>query len=120
MGASYLLHHRCQVDLQLGDILSTSLEEAIRAVKETIPGKFPSFHMSSYLLDMVCICHTYPQMGWAWQPSNPPIHIYCKVLWEHKYRTKYHKICDHFLAPLFHLIFDSPAPCMMDKAQAIV
>jgi hypothetical protein len=69
------------------DILSTSLAESITVVKETEPGKFPSFHMASYLLDIMCICHQYPKMGWAWKPTDPSIHIYCKVLWEHKYRT---------------------------------
>jgi hypothetical protein len=59
-------------------------------------------------------------MGWAWKPTDPPIHIYCKVLWEHKYMTEYHRICDYFLAPLYKFIFDSPTPCMTDKALAIV
>jgi hypothetical protein len=59
-------------------------------------------------------------MGWAWKPSDPTIHIYCKVLWEHKYRTKYHKICENFLAPLYEFIFCSPALCMTDKALVII
>jgi hypothetical protein len=66
------------------DILSTSLEETIKTVKETVSIQFHSFHMSSYILDMVCFFHTYSHMGWAWYPTNPPIHIYCKVLLEHK------------------------------------
>jgi hypothetical protein len=47
-------------------------------------GKFPNFHMSSYLLDMMCVMHAYrgPGMRWAWQSSDPPVHIYCKVLWK--------------------------------------
>jgi hypothetical protein len=56
------------------DILSVSLEEAIRAIKETIHGQFPSFHMSSYLLDMVCVCHEISKDGLgleANQNSNP-------------------------------------------------
>jgi hypothetical protein len=59
-----LIYYIVDVELTFNwsDILSTSLEEAIRTVKTTVPGKFPSFHMSSYLLDMVCIFHAYPQM----------------------------------------------------------
>jgi hypothetical protein len=66
------------------------------------------------------MCHYYPNMGWSWKLTNPPIHIYCKVVWEHKYRTAYHKICYYFLAPLYQFIFDSPTPCMTDKALEIV
>jgi hypothetical protein len=91
------------------DILSTTLTESITVVKETSPGQFPSFHMSSYLLDIMCVRHQYPKMGWAWKPTDLSMHIYCKVLWEHKYMMKYHMICDHFLAPLYELIFYAPA-----------
>jgi len=83
------------------DILLESLEDATRAVKETTPGKFPRFHMSSYLLEMVCVYHEYPKIGWEWQPIDLPIHIYCKVIWEHKYKKKYHNFFYHFLVPLF-------------------
>jgi hypothetical protein len=47
------------------DILSSSLEEALKVGKNITPREFLSFHMSSYLLDVMCICHSFPQMGWA-------------------------------------------------------
>jgi hypothetical protein len=78
------------------DILSASLEESIKVVKETSPSEFTIFHMPSYLLEMMCICHQYPNMAWDWQSTDPLVHIYCKVLWEHKYRTNYHRIYDYF------------------------
>jgi hypothetical protein len=87
------------------DLLSTTLTESITAVKEARPRTFPYFHMASFLLDIMCVAHQYLKMGWAWQLTDPSIHIYCKVLWEHKYRTKYHKICEHFFAPLYEFIF---------------
>jgi hypothetical protein len=90
------------------DILSTNLIEAITTVVKSQPGTFPSFHMSSYLMDIMCVAHQYPKMGWEWQPIDPTIHIYCKVLWEHKYMTKYQNICEHFLAPLYEFIFCTP------------
>jgi hypothetical protein len=76
--------------------------------------------MSSYLLDIMCIAHQYPNMGWKWKPSDEPIHVYCKVLWEHKYITKYQNICEHFLAPLYEFIFCKTTPCMTDKAIAVI
>jgi hypothetical protein len=102
------------------DILSNNIAEAIAFVKNTEANTFPSFHMSSYLLDIMCVAHQYPKMGWAWQPTDPSIHIYCKVLWEHKHRTDYHNICNHFFPPLYEFIFCAPAPCMTKKALSII
>jgi hypothetical protein len=48
------------------DILSTNLAEAITSVVEAQPKTFLNFHMSSYLIDIMCIAHQYPNMGWAW------------------------------------------------------
>jgi hypothetical protein len=48
------------------NILSSTLARATSAAKHMAPGKYPSFHMVSYLLDMMCIIHTYTEMGWAW------------------------------------------------------
>jgi len=48
------------------EILSSMLAHAISAVKHMAPGKYPSFYMTSYLLDVMCLIHTYPKMGWAW------------------------------------------------------
>jgi hypothetical protein len=39
------------------DILSTNLTVDITAVVGAQPGSFPSFHMSSYLLDIMCVSH---------------------------------------------------------------
>lgn len=64
------------------DILLINLIKAITAIVEAQSGTFPSFHMSSYLMDIMCVAHQYPKMGWKWQPSDEAIHIYCKVLWE--------------------------------------
>jgi len=47
------------------------------------------------------------------------MYIYYKLLWENKYRMKYHMICDHFVSPLYELIFGAPTLCMNDKALAI-
>jgi hypothetical protein len=38
--------------------------------------------MSSYVLDMLCVCHQYPKMGWDWKPTDPLMHMYCKVVWQ--------------------------------------
>jgi hypothetical protein len=108
------------IEFNWSDILSRNLAAAIAFVKHTSPKQFPEFHMCSYLLDIMCVSNRYPKMCWAWQPTNPSIHIYCKVLWEHRYRTEYDHICNHFFAPLYESIFCAPAPCMANKALSIL
>jgi len=62
------------------DILSTNLIDSIAAVKGDEPRTFPYFHMFLYLLDIMCMTHQYPKMGWEWYPIDPTIHICCKFL----------------------------------------
>jgi hypothetical protein len=59
-------------------------------------------------------------MGWSWLPTDATIHIYFKVLWEHKYQTNYQRIYENFLAPLYGFIFFISLPCMIDKAIKII
>jgi hypothetical protein len=59
-------------------------------------------------------------MGCKWKPLDPTIHIYCKILWEHKYRTKYQKICEQFLSLLYKFIFYAMTPCMTDKEIVVI
>ena len=62
------------------DILSMDLKSGILAVTWKKLGNFPNFHMDSYLLDIMCIAHKYPNMGWSWLSLDFVIHIYNKVL----------------------------------------
>jgi hypothetical protein len=64
------------------------------------------FYMSSYLIDVVCSSISFPTMGWDWNPSLPPIHIYFSELWDNNYKRYLYDICDHFMAPLFSVIFN--------------
>jgi hypothetical protein len=115
----YLCAH-VGVSFNWADIFSENIKDVISAVTQAQPGSFPSFHMSSYLLDIMCITHKYPNMGWSWFPVDVVIHIYCKVLWEHKYQTNYQRIYEHFLAPLYEFIFCTSPPCMTDKAIIVI
>jgi hypothetical protein len=47
--------------LNWDNILSTSLVDFITGAKDNDHGKFPTFHMSSYLLDIMCISYQYPR-----------------------------------------------------------
>jgi hypothetical protein len=55
--------------------MSLMLKQTLAIFKHIAPKKFPIFHMPSYLLDMMCVIHTYSGMIWAWHPNDTPIHI---------------------------------------------
>jgi hypothetical protein len=117
-----LIHYYVDEGLSFNwdNILSTSIVDFITRTKDNDHGKFPRFHMFSYLLDIICINYQYPKMGSSWKPTDLSVHRYYKFLWEHKQRKKYHRICDHFISPLYELIFNTLALGMADKTLEII
>jgi hypothetical protein len=67
--------------------------------------KKPGFYMTTYLIDVICFAHHFPALEWIWTPSQPPIHIYCSKLWDINYKEYFYSIYDHFIAPLYKVIF---------------
>lgn len=71
------------------------------------------FYMSAYLLDEISTHNAFLDMNWTWTPRDPIIHIHCKLLLEcNHYRGVMEKLIDHFLIPLYMLIFEEEPPCM--------
>jgi hypothetical protein len=67
--------------------------------------KNPSFYMTTYLIDAICVAHVFPSFNWAWNSSKSPIHVYCSQLLEVNFKNHFYDICDYFLAPLHKDIF---------------
>ena len=42
----------------------------------------------------MCANIKYPSLGWKWDPSLPLVHVYCKMLWDNKYKEDYELICN--------------------------
>ena len=61
--------------------------------------------MASYLLDVICASIEYPSLGWKWNPNLLLIHVYCKMLWEDKYKENYERICNGLFAPIHYILF---------------
>jgi hypothetical protein len=53
------------------------------------PKTLPYFYMSPYIIDIVCIVNPFLGVGWSWNEKCPPIQVYCKNMWEHKYMCNY-------------------------------
>jgi len=51
-------------NLNWGDILSEKLEVKIKKEQEEVPMEQPQFHISSYLLDIMSVLHSFLDMEW--------------------------------------------------------
>lgn len=82
-------------------ILSSSMAQAISRAKHITLGISLAFYMF-YLLETACVVKG---MVWKWWPNERQIYVYFQNLWEHQFRIHYIKICKHFVAPMYKLIF---------------
>ena len=59
-------------------------------------------------------------LGWKWEPSLPSVHVYCKMLWENKYKEDYELICNGLFSRLFQVQFGEDTPCLSPEERNIV
>ena len=76
--------------------------------------------MSTYLMNVMCAKIEFPSLEWKWESSFPSIHVYCKILWETKYKEDYGQICNQVFPTLYQVLFGEEIPCISPKGQAIV
>jgi len=68
--------------------------------------------MSAYLLDAICAHKQFPDMGWAWEPLENVVNVYCKLPLEYNYRGATARLSDHFISPMYMMIFEKDPPFM--------
>ena len=76
--------------------------------------------MSSYLMNVMCANLEFPSLGWKCESNLPSIHVYCKMLWDTKYKEDYELICSGLFLTLYQVLFTEEAPCLSPKRQNIV
>jgi hypothetical protein len=96
--------------LNWGELISSNLDLQLK-----ISQKEHRFFMSSYLLDVMCVSKEYPSLGWRWDPNLPSIHVYCKMLWENKYKEYYEWICNELFSTLYRVILSEEAPSLSSE-----
>lgn len=69
---------------------------------------------------MVCASNSFVGMGCTRSPNQPLVHVYCKVLWEHKYMHNYPDICDQFHSLVYELIFCKQHPRLTNEAIEVL
>jgi len=100
-----------------GAILSTNLKSSLAVEKYKDPQLKENFFMSSYLMDACCAHNHFQRMKCTFNPREAPIHVFCSLLWESKYRSNYEKICNDLLLPLHCLLIDRKTYCMTENTR---
>ena len=75
--------------------------------------------MSSYILEIMCSNHSFPQLGRSWNISCNLVYVYSYMLWENKYKNNYYLICDYFTL-LCRIIFNKECLRITFEANAIL
>ena len=57
----------------------------------------------------------FSSLGWKWESSMPSIHVYCKMIWETKYKDDYEMICYKLFPTLYQVLFSEEAPSLSPK-----
>ena len=101
--------------LNWGELISSNLDNQLKKVH-----KEHQFYMSTYLMDVMCANLEFPLLEWKWEPSLPPVHVYCKMLWENKYKADSDQIYNKFFPTMYQTLFEEETPCLLIKRQEIV
>ena len=101
--------------LNWGELSSSNLDIQLRKVR-----KDHQFYMSSYVMNVMCASLEFPSLRWKWESNLPSIHVYCKMLWETKYKEDYELICNRLFPTLYQVLLGEEAPCLSPEGQKIV
>ena len=101
--------------LNWGELILSNLDILLKKYR-----KEHRFFMYSYLLDVMCVSIEYPSLDWKWEPNLPSFHVYCKILWENKYKEDYEMICNGLFSTLYQVLFGEEAPCLSLEGKKTV
>ena len=68
-------------------------------------GEVPTFHMASYLLDVIHVRNVFIDINLSWHVVDLPVHVYFNILWENRYKKSHALICDEFIARIYYILF---------------
>ena len=86
-------------------IVSNSMSAFINATLGGVSQNKYEFYMSSILIDCILCTHPFPALKCNWEKDRTLVYTAYKLFWAHKYYSYYREICEHFIMPLYTLIF---------------
>ena len=100
--------------------MSNSLSGYISVSLGGVPQKKSEFYMSSILIDCILCTQPFPALKCHWDKDRAPVSAAYKLFWAHKYYNYYKEICEHFIMPLYTLIFLVECNCMWEEAFKVI
>ena len=76
--------------------------------------------MSSILIDCILCTQYFPALKCHWDKDRAPVYVAYKLFWAHKYYAYYKEIYEHFIMPLYTLIFLKECNCMSEEALKVI
>ena len=102
------------------NIVANNLFACISTALGGVSQKKSEFYMSSILIDCILCTQSFPALRCNWEKDRTPVYAAYKLLWAHKYHSYYREICDHFIIPLYTLIFLTECNCMFEEAFEVI
>jgi hypothetical protein len=91
-------------------LLSDNLVKQIESyTSQKYKGENSPFHMSAYIMDVICFKTQFPLMNWNWTPTvTNGIHIYHSKLWEENAKDCFYDIFHNVVIPIHEAIYGQP------------
>ena len=93
-------------------MLAHPLKEQATRARKLPSGMQEKIYMSAYILDAICACQEFPGLKWAWTLAETAVNTYCKMLSECSFIGVITQLCDHFVTPVYKMIFEYDPPFM--------
>jgi hypothetical protein len=93
-----------------GEIILKQLSTNILQAQTPKDGEMSSFHMGSYLLDVICARNIFSCMNLSWHVVELPVHVYFIIMWENRYKKSYALICNEFIPRVYFILFKRECP----------
>jgi hypothetical protein len=103
-----------------GAIISKQLSIYVQQAQMLKEGETLTFHMASYLLDVICVRNVFADTNLIWYFTRLPVHVYFIILWENRYKKSYALIYDEFITHINFIIFKKEFPILSTAAKKMV
>ena len=101
-------------------MVSCSLSSCVTSALEGGSKKRSEFYMISILIDYILCNQGFPGLRCIWDRERMPVYAAYRPLWAHQYHSHYREVCEHFIMPLYTLIFWKECDCMSEEAMQVI
>lgn len=98
-------------------MLAYQLKEQVTKARQSPGGMHTDIYMSTYILDVIYARQLFPSLEWAWPLMETIVNIYFKLLSKCNFRGVITWLSDHFVTPMYTMIFKQDPLCMSKESM---